>query len=576
MLCPRHFPLDTISLCGVATNIQITRARSGEARSADAAARHSKFNFPLNVPISQHATDNWKWCGGVWHRQVDQATKSRRASPDWAPGTSQQELPGTSMYDKIESPSNAGEAGVSLGLGPVKYIWNQGTKRTDEEQEDLGRTHSTRVLAQQMPVCRVLENRGEVKPLPPVATARPWAHVTSLKLNVESEQSSSPQQNACASAPSPEQLTFFQAHPIVSGVLGCRVLECHGDVKPLSPVASSRPPAHSLKLNAGFEQPATPIPEHPTFLQAQPMLPSHCLDSSASELHSSMNQFPKSPRVIVARPGGAPASVPVVVVSLPTKWKNAHIKTIVYGTIAHAPRFGHVEVLEDAVVMVEKTGKVLLVATQDVEEERDILTWVQRFSAGTCTPVIQTESDRANTGGHMDMIRLARGQVLLPGFIDTHIHAAQYSYSGTATDRPLMEWLNHYTFPAERRLADERIAARVYSAVVERTLRGGTTTALYYATIHVPATKILADIAMHKGQRAFIGKVCMDRNSPSDYSETTAEALAGTEAFIQVFSASTLGLLLKTLSCLSHPSVCLLPFLLQLWGTHVPAHKDGV
>ena len=65
MLCPRHFPLNTISLCGVATNIQITRARSGEARSADAAARHSKFKFPLNVPISQHATDNWKSCGGV-------------------------------------------------------------------------------------------------------------------------------------------------------------------------------------------------------------------------------------------------------------------------------------------------------------------------------------------------------------------------------------------------------------------------------------------------------------------------------------------------------------------------------
>ena len=40
---------------------------------------------------------------------------------------------------------------------------------------------------------------------------------------------------------------------------------------------------------------------------------------------------------------------------------------------------------------------------------------------------------------------------------------------------------------------------------------------------------------MQKGQRAFIGKVCMDRNSPADYIETCADALAGTEAFIQVF-----------------------------------------
>jgi guanine deaminase len=33
-------------------------------------------------------------------------------------------------------------------------------------------------------------------------------------------------------------------------------------------------------------------------------------------------------------------------------------------------------------------------------------------------------------------------QFLLPGFIDTHLHAPQYSYAGTATDTPLMEWLN--------------------------------------------------------------------------------------------------------------------------------------
>jgi len=224
------------------------------------------------------------------------------------------------------------------------------------------------------------------------------------------------------------------------------------------------------------------------------------------------------------------------VVPLPPKWQKKQIKTLVCGTIAHAPRFGHVQILDEAVVIVDSTGKVLLVATKGsrVEEESEILAWVQRFNVGTCTPVVQSESERASGGGHMDVIRLARGQVLVPGFIDTHIHAPQYSYTGTATDKPLMEWLNHYTFPAERRLADEKIAARVYSTVVERTLRSGTTTALYFATIHLPASKILADIAHQRGQRAFVGKVCMDRHSPADYCETTQESLAATEAFIQV------------------------------------------
>jgi hypothetical protein len=174
--------------------------------------------------------------------------------------------------------------------------------------------------------------------------------------------------------------------------------------------------------------------------------------------------------------------IPLVVMPLPPKWQKAHIKTLVCGTIAHAPHFGQVEILDEAAVIVDATGKILLVATKDAEdeEENDILAWVQRFDVGTCTPVVQSESERAGgSGGHMDVIRLARGQVLVPGFIDTHIHAPQYPYTGTATDKPLMEWLNHYTFPAESRLADEKIAARVYSTVVDRTLRSGTTTGTY-------------------------------------------------------------------------------------------------
>lgn len=39
----------------------------------------------------------------------------------------------------------------------------------------------------------------------------------------------------------------------------------------------------------------------------------------------------------------------------------------------------------------------------------------------------------------------------VPGMIDTHVHAPQYQFTGTATDLPLMQWLQAYTFPAERR-----------------------------------------------------------------------------------------------------------------------------
>lgn len=54
----------------------------------------------------------------------------------------------------------------------------------------------------------------------------------------------------------------------------------------------------------------------------------------------------------------------------------------------------------------------------------------------------------------------------MPGLVDTHIHAAQYSYAGTGLDLPLLQWLNTYTFPAESRFKDLDFANSVYTQVV--------------------------------------------------------------------------------------------------------------
>lgn len=76
-------------------------------------------------------------------------------------------------------------------------------------------------------------------------------------------------------------------------------------------------------------------------------------------------------------------------------------------------------------------------------------------------------------------------------------------------------------------------AQRIYNRVVSRTLAHGTTTACYYATVHVPATNLLADICLARGQRAFVGRVCMDRMSPEYYRDESVEsAIRDTEACI--------------------------------------------
>jgi len=135
---------------------------------------------------------------------------------------------------------------------------------------------------------------------------------------------------------------------------------------------------------------------------------------------------------------------------------------------------------------------------------------------------------------HADLVvQLKPTQFLVPGFIDTHIHAPQYSFAGTAMDKHLMEWLTTYTFPAERDLAgNEELARDVLGKVVDRTLRSGTTTALYFATLDLEVSKTLVDICVEHGQRGLVGKISMDANSPEDYSETTEQALQSAEAFI--------------------------------------------
>ena len=87
---------------------------------------------------------------------------------------------------------------------------------------------------------------------------------------------------------------------------------------------------------------------------------------------------------------------------------------------------------------------------------------------------------------------LAEGQYFLAGFIDLHIHAPQWAQAGTAMDIPLHDWLDTYTFPLESKFSDLDFARKVYQDLVATLLANGTTTALYFATVHKEASFLLA------------------------------------------------------------------------------------
>ena len=122
------------------------------------------------------------------------------------------------------------------------------------------------------------------------------------------------------------------------------------------------------------------------------------------------------------------------------------------------------------------------------------------------------------------VVRLRPDQRLLPGMIDLHIHAPQWPQLGTGLDLGLEQWLFANTFPLEARYVDLSFALSVWNHMVPTLLAHGTTTAVYYASIHEEATTALAKACVAHGQRAFVGRVAMDHQTgtPEWYRDPSA------------------------------------------------------
>lgn len=114
------------------------------------------------------------------------------------------------------------------------------------------------------------------------------------------------------------------------------------------------------------------------------------------------------------------------------------------------------------------------------------------------------------------------GGLLIPGMTDMHVHAPQYALRGVGFDLELLDWLDRYTFPGEAKFADEAFAKEIYSAFAKELVRKGTTRAVVFATVHVPATMILMDELEKAGIEAYVGKVNMDRNAPDSLRESNS------------------------------------------------------
>ena len=112
-----------------------------------------------------------------------------------------------------------------------------------------------------------------------------------------------------------------------------------------------------------------------------------------------------------------------------------------------------------------------------------------------------------------------RPHLIMPGFIDTHIHYPQAEVIASWSPA-LLDWLNDYTFPAETRFSDPTHAARIASLFFDELLRHGTTTAVAYCTSAPESAEAYFAEAEQRGMRVLGGKVMMDRNAPEALCDT--------------------------------------------------------
>ncbi|MFT5520795.1 MAG: guanine deaminase, partial [Enterobacterales bacterium] len=111
--------------------------------------------------------------------------------------------------------------------------------------------------------------------------------------------------------------------------------------------------------------------------------------------------------------------------------------------------------------------------------------------------------------------------LMMPGFIDTHVHYPQTEMIASYGEQ-LLEWLENYTFPAESCFSDQAHGEDVAEFFLSQLLEAGTTTALVFGTVHKQSVDAFFNIAEKKKLRMICGKVLMDQNCP-DYLSDTAE-----------------------------------------------------
>jgi guanine deaminase len=125
-----------------------------------------------------------------------------------------------------------------------------------------------------------------------------------------------------------------------------------------------------------------------------------------------------------------------------------------------------------------------------------------------------------------------RPHLIMPGFIDAHLHMPQTQVIASYGAQ-LMDWLNRYTFVEEQRLAQQGHPEKLATFLLDELLANGTTTAVIYCSVHPQSAEALFAESERRNTRMIAGKVMMDRNAPEALTDTAESSYADSRALIE-------------------------------------------
>ncbi len=123
-------------------------------------------------------------------------------------------------------------------------------------------------------------------------------------------------------------------------------------------------------------------------------------------------------------------------------------------------------------------------------------------------------------------------RLMMPGFIDTHIHYPQTEMIA-AYGEQLLEWLDQYVFPVEKKFEDKDYAQKVAEVFLDQLLSNGTTTALVFAAVFPQSVDAFFEAAERRNLCMIAGKVMMDRNAPDYLCDTADDSYQENKDLIQ-------------------------------------------